>query len=226
MAKRLWRGLLLTLVLTIAGCGGGNGGHNGNDPSDSSYIALLRPSLIRWTTTTIPIELDTTNVPSDWNPAYLGYVGNAYGRWLQNLLNVKVEFLLYPHDTTQPKVSIKWVDQVTNSSDPNAIALTKLVLDPSNGHKLLGFNVQIGLHGTDGRRLTDREVLTATVHEIGHTLGIMCHSPNENDVMYAKAYNADPTVRDLNTIEELYSQTPVVTDRHTLELTLDAADNK
>ncbi len=56
------------------------------------------------------------------------------------------------------------------------------------------------------KELEDDFITFSTLHEIGHTLGLKGHSPNENDVMSAIATEAKPalTQRDLNTLNIFY----------------------
>ncbi len=51
------------------------------------------------------------------------------------------------------------------------------------------------------------EILGTALHEIGHSLGISGHSPNENDIMFASSNKPklEPTQRDKNTIYMLYA---------------------
>lgn len=57
-----------------------------------------------------------------------------------------------------------------------------------------------------GGDIEDSFVFFATLHEIGHSLGMKGHSPNEKDVMYAKASSAKAELsqRDVNTISLFY----------------------
>jgi predicted Zn-dependent protease len=48
------------------------------------------------------------------------------------------------------------------------------------------------------------------VHEVGHTLGILAHSPDEFDLMHANPRVAAPSVRDRVTVETLYHTAPTV----------------
>jgi hypothetical protein len=48
---------------------------------------------------------------------------------------------------------------------------------------------------------------TIVAHEVGHALGLLEHSPDPNDLMYASLVGktAEPTQRDLNTLRMLYA---------------------
>ncbi len=54
----------------------------------------------------------------------------------------------------------------------------------------------------------DDFVLTTTMHEIGHAIGLQGHSPDENDLMAAvnKKGAKNITKRDLNTVKRLYGK--------------------
>ena len=47
-------------------------------------------------------------------------------------------------------------------------------------------------------------------HELGHTLGILTHSPATTDLMYGTPPTAIPTNRDRNTAQVLYHTTPTI----------------
>ena len=47
-------------------------------------------------------------------------------------------------------------------------------------------------------------------HELGHTLGILTHSPATTDLMYGTPPTATPTQRDRNTAQVLYHTTPTI----------------
>jgi predicted Zn-dependent protease len=47
-------------------------------------------------------------------------------------------------------------------------------------------------------------------HELGHTLGILTHSPATTDLMYGTPPTATPTNRDRNTAQVLYHTTPTI----------------
>jgi predicted Zn-dependent protease len=47
-------------------------------------------------------------------------------------------------------------------------------------------------------------------HELGHTLGILTHSPATTDLMFGVPPTATPTNRDRNTVQVLYHTTPTI----------------
>lgn len=64
---------------------------------------------------------------------------------------------------------------------------------------------RVVIRRTDDRELLDRLV----IHEMGHVLGILSHSPDPSDIMWAGPdLPSAPTARDRSTLRSLY-QTPV-----------------
>lgn len=67
--------------------------------------------------------------------------------------------------------------------------------------------VKISKKGLENRPLTQKELLSTIIHEIGHALGIQGHSRNKNDIMYENTESYQFTSlsdRDINTLYELY----------------------
>jgi predicted Zn-dependent protease len=56
--------------------------------------------------------------------------------------------------------------------------------------------------------MSDRAILSATRHELGHALGIWGHSPDNNDIMYYSQVRTPPEIspRDINTLKKIYQQ--------------------
>ncbi len=72
--------------------------------------------------------------------------------------------------------------------------------------------VTVSYNDTQGRTRSDSEFYAIALHEIGHALGIISHSPTRGDVMYqdTSSYeaiqNARITKRDINTLRYIYGK--------------------
>ena len=55
------------------------------------------------------------------------------------------------------------------------------------------------------KKVTQSEVYSVALHELGHALGIVGHSPNPSDIMYAASKADDLSKRDIATIKLMYS---------------------
>lgn len=54
-------------------------------------------------------------------------------------------------------------------------------------------------------KITQAEMYRVALHEVGHALGIIGHSPDEKDVMYASSNADNFSIRDINTLKMMYS---------------------
>lgn len=55
------------------------------------------------------------------------------------------------------------------------------------------------------KKVTAGEIYRVTLHEVGHAIGIIGHSPNEKDIMFASSGVSEFSLRDKNTIKMMYS---------------------
>lgn len=67
--------------------------------------------------------------------------------------------------------------------------------------------------------LTQKEMRSVCLHELGHALGLWGHSPYEGDINYAVVSAQHPSERDINTLRKLYN-TPLNTSQHDIAINL------
>ena len=67
--------------------------------------------------------------------------------------------------------------------------------------------------------LSEEEMKTVCLHELGHAIGLWGHSPNTDDVCHATATAQHPTPRDVNTLLKVYD-TPLHTPQHDIAIDL------
>lgn len=205
MAVRAWLMLSLVVLLLVAGCEGGSDFQP--DPNAPSYFNSLASYPIRWSNFPIRVYIDSESAPADRRQMFIGFVDAAFDAWARGASEITTT----PVDASdsRPKISVAWVETLPRIDSGCTGGLTEPLVE---GDKLLGMKVQIALLTQSGAPYTDRQIVTATLHEIGHALGILVHSTNPVDVMYASATALTPSARDLATIGELYAAVPAVTD--------------
>ena len=145
-------------------------------------------------------------------------VEHAIGSWQNQLLYGEFTGQLVT-DSTLADVIVTWFDSVPPDVPPDAgppvsacDGVTTLLLD-SAGTALVGpIRTQI--------RITTAQVYTAaqvsaclrrvTIHELGHTLGLLQESTSSADIMYATVQVSAPSGRDRQTVEVLYHTLPTI----------------
>ena len=65
--------------------------------------------------------------------------------------------------------------------------------------------------------LSQKEMRTVCLHEIGHAIGLWGHSPHPGDICYPTASSQHPSQRDINTLLRLYD-TPIDTPQHDIAI--------
>ncbi|MBQ4647250.1 MAG: matrixin family metalloprotease [Candidatus Gastranaerophilales bacterium] len=112
-------------------------------------------------------------------------------------------------------VNFEYVDQENNadivcycvdSINSTTAGITKYARTTKGD--LVKAEIQISLIDPNNNYFNDKEILSVTLHEIGHALGIAGHSKNLNDIMY---YSTDSykngiiSKKDVNTMMKIYS---------------------
>jgi tetratricopeptide (TPR) repeat protein len=112
-------------------------------------------------------------------------------------------------------IPVRWVTKLSTFSTENRLAHTSLIRPTPATFRV---TMEMGLYNRQtGKRLTYDEMVTASLHELGHAFGLWGHSPNPNDVMAAASEALAPTARDVATLRQLYAM-PVDTSLHAVSL--------
>ena len=91
------------------------------------------------------------------------------------------------------KIKIVFVKKIPEDLKADtAIGLTQQLYKKNNG-KITGAQIWIADYTADGRKLSDDEVYTTMLHELGHAIGLD-HTQNKKSIMY-------PNVRYVKTSE-------------------------
>jgi predicted Zn-dependent protease len=169
--------------------------------------------VFRWTEHRLPVRFwaDTRG-----NMAAL--VGRAVGVWQDQFLYG--EFLgVLVTDSTRADVIVRWTDSVPpdatpDTTQPNSCGgLTTFDYD-STGVALAG-PIHISLSVlTGGAPASPGRVQGCmrriAIHELGHSLGLLRHSPFAEDLMFRSPEVNVPSKRDSRSVETLYHSRPTV----------------
>ena len=169
--------------------------------------------VFRWPESRVPVRYyaDTRSNMRD-------LVARAIGAWENQLLYGEFSGDMV-NDSTVADVIVTWFDSVPPNVPPDngppvfaCDGVTTLQLDSAGTALAEPIHTQI--------RITTAQVYTAaqvsaclqrvTIHELGHTLGLLQESPAQQDIMYSAVQVSAPSGRDRQTVQVLYHTAPTI----------------
>ena len=169
--------------------------------------------VFRWPESRVPVRYyaDTRSNMRD-------LVARAIGAWENQLLYGEFSGEMV-NDSTVADVIVTWFDSVPPNVPPDngpavfaCDGVTTLQLDSAGTALAEPIHTQI--------RITTAQVYTAaqvsaclqrvTIHELGHTLGLLQESPAQQDIMYSAVQVSAPSARDRQTVQVLYHTAPTI----------------
>ncbi len=162
--------------------------------------------IVRWNKSTFPLKVyiqDTPEVPG----YYREVIMSAYQTWQRASEGlVRFEFVETPEEADM-KCFFKDIN-----NDSVAIASQSFSL---NGNKIIDSTINFKPTDKKNHSHDSKQLFSAALQEIGHSLGLNGKSPSIYDVMYpiGTKFNTELTARDLKTLALLYSVIPDVTNQ-------------
>ena len=201
------RPLVLVLVL-LAACG---------EPAapvrSGGYAFDFGGDVFHWPGGRLPVRYY-----ADSRGAMRALVDRALRVWEDQFLYGEFRTVLVV-DSADADVMVVWADSVPPDVPPDAgppvfacNGLTAFSLDTSGTALDRPVRAEIGINL--GTLFTAAQVAACvrrvTIHELGHTLGILQESPGANDVMNTSVPVDQPSDRDRRTVEVLYHTVPTI----------------
>ena len=202
------------VALAIAVLTGGAGGAGCSDivtPSRTPrYLADNAGDTFHWPADRIPVRYFV-----DPRGALPRLVRNGLSAWQDQFLYGEFRAVVVA-DSTAADVIVRWQDTVPADVPPDTTGalgacdgVTTYVLDSTKtmtGPEHVALRVRLG-YTLPQIAECFRRVVT---HELGHSLGILSHSPATTDLMYGTPAIETPTERDRNTAQVLYHTPPTI----------------
>lgn len=178
-------------------------------PSDNYYAYITSEGKTRWQKERLPLKIyiaDGAGV-NGFRNSYEKTLRDAFANWSGQTGNL---------------VSFQFVKS-RNGADIECIFtndFSKVGSPAEGGEAQMIYNkdgmkhctlVLLTVHATNTLNPTDNEIWVVSLHEIGHTLGLMGHSPNPDDIMFCTVPDTelrrpDLSQRDLATLKQLYAE--------------------
>ena len=181
------------------------------------YNAASGSDIIRWDVRSFPLKvyIEESNVPK----YYITNIRSALSQWINRTTFVNFSEVKNEADA-QIVIRFKDIDSSAcdNGTCKYIVAYTEPTISGNNTLK----KMTLTFYKTNPRneKFLPPEIYSTALHEIGHTLGIMGHSYNSNEIMYAAQgtvyKNTKLSQRDLKTLVLLYRTKPTITNTYNL----------
>lgn len=192
------------------------------------YNAAMGNDIVRWDIHSFPLNvyIETSDVPQ----YYYSAIKSAFNQWVNKTNFIKFN---YVNDKSNAQIIVSFKDISDDICDSRGncryiVAYTEPSI--SNDKNLKRMNLKFYKTNPLKQKFSQGEIYNTAQHEIGHTLGIMGHSDNPSDIMYAKSDTStfDYAIsssryisrRDLNTLIMLYRIEPTIMDKKVKNETL------
>ena len=179
----------------------------------ATYAFDFNGDVFSWPTSRLPVRFF-----ADPRGPMRALVARALDAWERQFLYGEFQGVLVS-DSADADVIVRWADSVPADVPPDpgppvfaCDGQTVFQVD-STGTTLSGpvhaeVGIQVGLSFTPAQ--ISACVHRITIHEIGHSIGLLAHSPFTGDLMWASDTTALPSESDRRTVEFLYHSTPTI----------------
>ncbi len=174
------------------------------------YLFDLGGEVFHWPADRLPVRYF-----ADPRGTMVSLVREGLGIWESQFLYGEFRGVLVT-DSTAADVIVRWQDSVPPDVPPDTTGalgacdgITSYVIDSTN---VMEGPIRVALLVRPG--FTTSQIAACmhriAAHELGHTLGILTHSPAATDLMSDPPATQIPTHRDRNTVQVLYHTTSTI----------------
>lgn len=175
-------------------------------------------NVFRWQSDSMPLKVyidKNTKKLEYFNNAFLESAKAAFAEWSKSSNN-KISFD-YSSSIEQANIKVFWQDVFNNKlkgSKEGTFYAAGITSPEYKDKDLYAMTITMSTTDPNGKPHTPEAIRKILMHEIGHALGIMGHSEDKNDIMYAYSQSGSGklTHRDINTINLLYDLDPDVSN--------------
>ncbi|MGH9554061.1 MAG: matrixin family metalloprotease, partial [Terriglobales bacterium] len=179
--------------------------------SDNDYLNdAMVDGVVRWSANKQPVEVYIKSGAgvAKYRDALAEMLKQSFKDW-EDASDVKIKFA-FTDNPNQANISCSWTSSARDGISSAEGGHTMVVPD-GNGN-ILNATMSLITLTVGGNELPDNYARRVFLHEAGHASGILGHSKNPNDIMFASISPGDKpatiTQRDKNTVIALYTADP------------------
>ncbi len=189
------------------------------------YNAAMGDDIVRWDINSFPLKVYFEK-PNTVPPIYIKSINDALNLWTTRTNFVKFRQVANEKDAN---IVIKFKDIPSDLCKKNVCTYTVAYTEPNIDNNKILKQMTLTFYKTNPYKkdFSEYEIFNTALHELGHTLGIMGHSDNPDDAMYAlkddtnfiyykNSYNS-LSMRDLRTLALLYRIKPTISNTKDLQ---------
>lgn len=175
------------------------------------YVVDSNGVLVRWRKKKIKVHVE----PSVYN--------ETIRRALRTYNSTFVDYFEFiPSKKNNADVNIQMVESFESNNTQGELYMAGVTHNVFAGKdKRLSYSDMklLSMKPNSKKRISDAELYPVVMHELGHALGIIGHSQNSSDVMYAfsTSNSGELSQRDINTIKMMYSDDNELIARETAD---------
>lgn len=189
-----------------------------------NYIeqAPIDNKILRWDATKFPIRVNIQNNSTTAPKYYVDTIQKAFMQWQAETGSfIRFKFVDNEADANII-VKINSSNDMKKCEGPDCVYAVAYTTPAISGDLLKNMNILFYDSNNLGKPFSQREIYQTALHEIGHSLGIMGHSQDRNDLMYMankpdnpdafNSYYQPISSSDINTLNLLYKLIPDITN--------------
>lgn len=173
--------------------------------------------VIRWQKESMPLKIYLETNPrkvQSFNNAYVSAVKKGIEKW-SKATDGLISFT-YVKDPAQADVKFTWreiLDTKLVGSDAGTAYTAGVTTPEYSGNELYAMAIVLTTTDPNGKPHKIEDIEKVTTHELGHGLGIMGHSTDQNDIMYPNSMSdGSVSKRDSSTMTLLYDLKPDISN--------------
>lgn len=193
--------------------------------SGENYIeqAPLNNKILRWDVQKFPLKVYIANTSGLAPQYYNNEIKKAFLQWQASTDRLITFEFVNDENAANIKVSIKSSAEMKKCIQDDCKYTVAYTMPVISNEILKGMEIFFYDANNLGKPFSEKEIYGTALHEIGHSLGIMGHSYNKDDIMYMETNNNNNfdslrsdfqliSSNDINTLKLLYKLVPDITN--------------